>query len=247
MIWIDIVCIAVILILALLGIWRGLLKSIFRLLAWIGALVGAYFSQDLIGETIASLFDINGFMVKLVCICIGFLVPFLILSLVGIALHKFVSSTSISKANRILGGILGALKGCLICFVFLSILHILPVSGVLREARNNSVSYSAYKFSLETMGFSSEEIDLVKVAEEKASKLTKEITDKAVEKATESASQAAKDATDAAAEAAQKAAEDAKQAAKETAKKAKKKYKRIVDEEGDEIEYESNADIPIDE
>lgn len=234
MIWIDIISLVCILILSLIGVWRGLLKSVFRLLAWVGAIVGAYFAQDLIGDTISSIFDISGFTVKLVCICIGFLVPFLLLSLLGLLMHRFVSGTAVSKVNRILGGLLGAFKGCLICFVFLSILHILPVSGVLKDARDNAVSYSAYKFTLEALGYSSDEIDLAKVAEEKASELTKEITDKAVEKAKDAAAQTAEGVKDAAVD-----------ATKNTVKKAKKKIKKKIDE--DEIEYDNEEDIPLDE
>lgn len=234
MIWIDVISIVCIVILTLIGVWRGLLKSVFRLLAWAGAVVGAYFAQDLIGDMVASIFDISGFTVKLVCICIGFLVPFLVLSLLGLLMHRFVSGTAVSKVNRALGGVLGAFKGCLVCFVFLSILHILPVSGVLKEARDNSGSYKTYKFTLESMGYSSEEIDLAKVAEEKASELSKEIADKAVEKAKDAAAQTAEQAKDAAVD-----------ATKDAVKKTKKKIKKKIDD--DDIEYDNEEDIPPEE
>lgn len=254
MIWIDIVCLVCVIVFALLGLWRGLFKSLFRLCAWIGGIIGAYAAQDLLAETISTNLQLSGFTVKLVCICIGFIVPFLGFIFVGHMTNKAVSGTAISKVNRILGTILGIIKAYLACFVFLSILHLLPVTGGLKDARNNSVSYSVYKFSLEVMGFSSKEIDLIGVAEKKATEISKEITNKAVEKAKEEVTQATEEIKKKAEEEAKKvidegapkSVEEAKAKVQEKIKKHRKK-KHVADTEGDEIEYNSEKDIPIDE
>lgn len=229
MIWIDIVCLVCVAIFTLIGIWRGILRSIFKFLAWAGALVGAYLAQSLLAETIATNLELSGFTVKLVCICIGFLIPFLAFSFVGHVVHKAISDTAVNGVNRAFGALLGLLKAVLICFVFLSILHILPVSGGLKDARNESVSYALYKGSLEMMGFSSEEIDLVGVAEKKAEELSKEITDKAVEKAKDAAAQAAEEAKEKAAESAKQAIEGAKEKALNAVDGAKDKANAVVD------------------
>lgn len=203
--WIDIVCLVCVLILTVIGVWRGFLKGLFRVLAWAAAIAGAYFSYDLLGNTIASNLQVGGFAVRIICICLGFLIPFLALFIIGHFFEKSISDTPLGKANRILGGILGLCKGWLICFVFLTILHILPVSGDLRNSRNDANAYSLYKMNIELFGFSSEEVDLVGMAEERASKLSKEITDKAVEKVKETSAQAAEQAKDAAVKAATEA------------------------------------------
>lgn len=52
--WIDIFCLVCVLILTLIGVWRGFLKDLFRLFAWAAALAGAYFAQDLIADTLAT-------------------------------------------------------------------------------------------------------------------------------------------------------------------------------------------------
>ncbi|MCR5377407.1 MAG: CvpA family protein [Fibrobacter sp.] len=247
MIWIDIVCLVCLLVFILIGLWRGMLKSIFRLCAWVGGIVGAYVSQGLLANTIAANLELSGFTVRLVCICIGFIVPFLGFILVGHLTNKAVSGTAVSKVNRILGAFLGFIKAYLLCCVLLTILHILPVSGNLKEARDNSVSYAVYKVTLETMGFSSEEVDLVGIAEKKATELSKEITEKAVEKAKEEATQAAEAVKDSIVDAAKTAADSIKKASQNAAKKVRKKTKRAIDEEGDKIEYDDEDDIPIDE
>lgn len=258
MTWIDIVCLVCIVLFTLLGLWKGMLKSIFRLCAWAGGIFGAYVAQGLLANTIATNLELSPFSVRLVCICIGFLVPFLAFLFMGRLANKAVSGTAISKLNRGLGAFLGAIKAYVVCFVFLSILHILPVTGSFKDSRDNSGSYSLYKWNLEVMGFSSEEVDLVGMAEKKATELSKEITDKAVEKAKEEATQAAEAVKDSFAQAAEAikdsidkaakaAADSATAATKKALKKARKKAKRVVDEEGDEIEYENERDIPIDE
>ena len=227
--WIDIFCLVCILILTLIGIWRGFLKDVFRLVAWAAALAGAYFAQDLLADTIATNLAISGFTVKLVSICIGFLVPFVLLFMIGHFVQKSIANTSAGKLNRILGGILGACKAWVICFMFLSILHILPVSGGLKEARNDAIAYNFYKFNLEVLGFSSDEVDLVGFAEKKASEFSKEITDKAVEKVKETTTQAAEQAKDAAVQAAEDVKDAAVNAAKETTDKAVSTVKEKVE------------------
>ncbi|WP_298770386.1 CvpA family protein [uncultured Fibrobacter sp.] len=202
---IDIVSLILILILMLLGLWRGFLHGIFRLLAWACAIMGAYFAQKLLADFISGLLETSSFSTTLVCICIGFLVPFLVVSFIGHLVSKYTKDTVVGKVDRILGGIFGVIKALLIIFVLLTILHILPFGGIVHETRDASVSYTAYKGTLEMMGYSSEPVDLVGVAERKASAFTKNLTEKASEKA----EAVAKDAADKAADAAKEAVIDA--------------------------------------
>ena len=139
MTWIDIVCLACIVLFTLLGLWKGMLKSIFRLCAWAGGIFGAYVAQGLLANTIATNLELSPFSVRLVCICIGFLVPFLAFLFMGRLANKAVAGTAVSKLNRGLGAFLGAIKAYVVCFVFLSILHILPVTGSFKDSRDNSM------------------------------------------------------------------------------------------------------------
>ncbi|MBO5531447.1 MAG: CvpA family protein [Fibrobacter sp.] len=221
---IDIICLVIILLFTLLGLWHGLLRGIFRLLAWAAAIAGAYFANSLLSEKVAEFLETSDFSATLVCICIGFLVPFLGFLFISHIINKSISGTAAGKADRILGGVFGAIKAILICFVILTILHILPFGGVLHEKRDNALAYSTYKCALKLFGYSTEPVDLVGVAERKASEFTKSLTDRAAEKAnevakeaTEKASEAAKDAIK---EATDKAAESAKEAAKDVIEKA---------------------------
>jgi len=234
--WISIFCLVCVLVFTLIGLWRGFLKDLFRLFAWAAALAGAYFAQDLLAETISTNLEISGFMVSLVCICLGFLVPFITLFMIGHFVQKAVADSPVGKVNRVLGGLLGACKGWVICFIFLSILHILPVSGGLKDTRNEANAYRLYKFNLELLGFSSEEPDLIGMAEQKATELSKEITDKAVEKVKESTAEAAEQAKEAAEKAAKDAVDNAKNAAKDAKNAVKEKADNVVNKSTDKVE-----------
>ncbi|SHK86402.1 membrane protein required for colicin V production [Fibrobacter sp. UWT2] len=206
---IDIVCLIIILFLMLLGLWHGFFRGIFRLIAWASGILGAYFACGLLADFISNTLQASAFSTKLVCMCIGFLVPFLLFLFIGHFLQHITEGTTVGKADRILGGIFGVIKALLICFVLLTILHLFPFGGIIPETRNSAFSYEAYKATIEMMGYSSEPVDLLEVAEKKASEVVKNATDKAAEKAAE----AAKDAAD-------KAVEKATEAAKETVKGA---------------------------
>lgn len=230
MVWIDIVCCIVIVVFALLGLWYGLLKSVFKLVAWVAALLGAYFAYDFFGTFIASNLESSGFTVKIICVCIGFLVPFLLFSFAGYFLHNMIKDTAISKLNRILGAGLGVIKALILCFLFLSVIHLIPASGSLKDSRNRAISYSAYKWSLEVMGFSSEEVDIIDMAEKKAS----EMADSAAEAAQEAVEKEAEKAVEKAKEAAKDAAKGAVESAKTTATEKAKAVGEKVSESGND-------------
>lgn len=220
---IDIVCLVLITLLALIGVWHGLLRGIFRLIAWATAVFGAYLANSLFADSVVENLGCSSFSATIVCLCAGFLVPFLLFLFIGHVVNRAVSDTIVSKLDRILGALFGVVKAVLILSVLLTIMHVLPFGGVIKETRDSAVSYGLYKNGLEAMGISSEPIDLVDVAEKKASEITKKVTDKATEKATEVAKDAADKATVTAKEAASKAVDEAKDAAKAAVKTAAEK------------------------
>ena len=227
---IDIVCLVIILFLMLLGLWQGFFRGIFRLIAWAAGIAGAYFASDLLSDFISSTLQASAFSTKLVCICIGFLVPFLLFLFIGRLLHHLTEGTTVGRVDRILGGIFGVIKALLICFVLLSILHLFPFGGIIPETRDSAFAYEAYKGTLELMGYSSEPVDLLDVAEKKASEVVKNATDKAAEKASEAAKEAAYKATEAAKDAADKAVDAAKDAAKDAVDSLKSSAKDVAKE-----------------
>ncbi|MCQ2123604.1 MAG: CvpA family protein [Fibrobacter sp.] len=220
---IDIVSLALMTLLALIGVWHGLLRGIFRLIAWASAVIGAYLTNAHFANTVVENLGCSNFSATIVCLCIGFLVPFLLFLFIGHVINRAVSDTVVNKFDRILGALFGVVKAVLILFALLTIMHVLPFGGVIKETRDTAVAYKLYQSTLESLGYSSDPIDLVDVAEKKATEFTKNITDKAAEKASEVASEAASRAATAAKDAADKALEEAKDAAKAAVDQTQKK------------------------
>lgn len=225
---IDIICLVIILFLMLLGLWQGFFRGIFRLVAWAGGIVGAYFACDLLSDFISSTLQASAFSTKLVCMCIGFLVPFLLFLFIGRLLNHLTAGTTVGRVDRILGGIFGVIKALLICFVLLTILHLFPFGGIIPETRDTAFAYDAYKGTLELMGYSSQPVNLLEVAEQKASEITKSITDKAAEKTNEVVSDVADKAAEKATEVVKESVKDAVDSLKNAAKDAKEAAKEVA-------------------
>lgn len=224
--WIDITCLTILIIPALIGLYRGFLRSIFRIVAWILGIVGSYCSHLFLSDIIIDNFDISSGVAKIIALILGFVIPFTIAQLVGHFLHTAVSHSFISKPNRILGALFGIIKGLVVCFLLLSIMHILPLKeGAVFNMRETAFAYEAYKESLNWMGYPTEQSKLIQKAEKKAAEISKEITEKATDKAVENAGDFADMAKNAAINAAEKAVEKvvekaSEDAAEKTAKKA---------------------------
>ena len=225
---IDIICLVIILFLMLLGLWQGFFRGIFRLVAWAGGIVGAYFACDLLSDFISSTLQASAFSTKLVCMCIGFLVPFLLFLFIGRLLNHLTQGTTVGRVDRILGGIFGVIKALLICFVLLTILHLFPFGGIIPETRDTAFAYDAYKGTLELMGYSSQPVNLLEVAEQKASEITKSITDKAAEKTSEVVNDVADKAAEKATEVVKESVKDAVDSLKNAAKDAKEAAKEVA-------------------
>lgn len=227
---------------ALVGLYRGFLRSIFRIVAWVLGIAGACCAHLFLSNFVIENFDVSPLMVKPICLIIGFVVPFALAQLAGHFLHSAVNHSIIGKPNRILGFLFGAIKASAILFVILTIVHFLPLKqGMLYEIRETSVSYDAYKGTLDLMGYPTERKVFIKEAEKKAKELTKGITDKATEKAKEGAEEIADKAKTAAENAAENAANKAKEAAVEAADKAIDKVSEKVSEKVDSV---ANKNIP---
>lgn len=230
---IDIVSLVLVAILMLLGLWHGLLRGIFRLLAWFAAVAGAYLANRFFAASVVDV-GFSEFSATVICLCAGFLVPFLALLFASHMINRAVSDTVVGKVDRILGAFFGIIKAVIILAVILSIFHVMPFGGILKETRDNSVSYELYKTALEALGYSTEPVDLVGAAERKASEITENLVNKASAKASEVADKAAEAAKETVDKATEAASEAAQKAAKDATEKAVKQISEKVSSESEE-------------
>ncbi len=121
MTWIDIILLTIFLALLIHGIIIGLVRGVF----------------DIAGIILGYLLAINFSGVIKIPKFLSFLIIFVItviaISLLGRAISKFIHITPLRLIDRILGGLLGFVKGLIICFIFLII--------VLLFQRANRVVY----------------------------------------------------------------------------------------------------------
>jgi membrane protein required for colicin V production len=113
MLWIDWTLLAVLLLSALLGVWRGLVYEVMSVAAWVAAFVlaQAYASQA------AAWLPLQGFTVPLQ-LAAGFAVVFMVSAFVGglVAwlVRHVVESVGLRPVDRVLGAAFGLLRGLLI-------------------------------------------------------------------------------------------------------------------------------------
>lgn len=132
--------ITVALISTALGIWRGMIRTVFGLAAWILGVVGA----PLVGMLIARQFNITGLPVWVLYI-LAFLLTFLVVRLVGALFLKGARSVGLAGVDRMLGAALGIARAGLVILVAAVIAHRLGF------AQSTSWQTAAARPLLETM------------------------------------------------------------------------------------------------
>ena len=149
--WIDIFCGSILLILTGIGIFCGLAKTIVHLIAWIGGAIGVIYASDFLGPFLAENFHFSETTQILLTRVLGFLVPFILLRILGHFINKFIKR-HFSFLNALAGGFLGIIKGLIPCIILLSTLYLLPLSGSLKTQRDTSFAYHAYSYVLQKSG-----------------------------------------------------------------------------------------------
>jgi len=113
MVWIDIVLIIILLILAFHGLIIGIIRSICDIIGILIAYVLAVSFSPMLG------------MPRFVAFLLIFVIIVIGVHILGRIISKAIRSTPLGTIDRLLGGVLGLIKGLVICFVFLLILFLL--------------------------------------------------------------------------------------------------------------------------
>lgn len=116
MIWVDYVLLGIILVSAILSLWRGLVREAISLASWVAALwIAMLFFYDL-GSLLENWIE-NGSIRNVVAFAILFIVTVLIGGLVNYLAGQLVSRTGLSGTDRALGMIFGIGRGIVIVAV----------------------------------------------------------------------------------------------------------------------------------
>jgi membrane protein required for colicin V production len=136
MTWFDYAVLAVLGLSATIGVWRGLVREVFALAAWIAAaLVTMLFAGEVTAWLPASFTaPLVRTVIAVVALFVGVLVA---VSLGGVLVSKLARAVGLSLADRTLGGVFGIARGALILLVLVLAagLTALPKEPFWREAR----------------------------------------------------------------------------------------------------------------
>ena len=113
MVWIDIVIIIIVIGLIIHGIATGLIRSAFDI-------AGLFF-----GYIFAVSYSAAIKIPQVLAFLLIFIGVVLVISIAGRIVSKLVHVTPIGIIDRILGGVLGLIKGVVICFVFLLVVMLI--------------------------------------------------------------------------------------------------------------------------
>jgi len=126
MVWIDWALLAVLLLSALLGLWRGLVYEVISVAGWVAAFVLA---QAYASEAAAWL-PMDGFSAPLQ-LAAGFAVVFLLAAfaggLVAWMVKKLVESVGLRPVDRVLGGAFGLVRGTVILLGLAVVVSMTPL------------------------------------------------------------------------------------------------------------------------
>lgn len=126
MIWIDYAIITVVLISAIFGLFRGLVKEAFALLTWVVAIgVGLHYSRDfavLLQNTISypSARIAAAFIIL-------FLMTLILGSLISFILNHLIETTGLTGTDRLLGMLFGIARGAVVVAVIVLLAGVTPL------------------------------------------------------------------------------------------------------------------------
>jgi membrane protein required for colicin V production len=136
MTWFDYGVLAVLGVSAVLGIWRGLLREVFALAAWIAATVAAI----LFGAQAAALLPATfatPLVRSIIAVAVLFVVVLMTVSLGGMLVSRLARAVGLTLADRTLGAVFGVARGALILLVLVLAagLTALPGEPFWRQAK----------------------------------------------------------------------------------------------------------------
>ena len=115
---VDVVILIVTGISCLFGLWRGFVREVLSLVAWVAALIVARVYSDAFGPLLGS-WIVSETMQRVFAFAVLFIATLLVGALVNHLVAKLIDLSGLKLTDRLLGGVFGIARGVVILMVFL--------------------------------------------------------------------------------------------------------------------------------
>lgn len=117
----DYVVLAIVLVSVVISIWRGLVREVVSILAWIAAIwVAIRYTVPLADTVLASAIS-NPSARYATAFVVVFIGTVFVLELIGVLLAKLMRAAGLAFADRLLGAVFGVARGALLAWVLVLI------------------------------------------------------------------------------------------------------------------------------
>jgi membrane protein required for colicin V production len=126
MIWVDYVIIGIIVLSAVIGLARGLIREVLALAVWIAALLAAWFFYRPVAEQLTPWLETPSLRMgaAVVLIVLGVLI---VGAIIGWVLSVLVDKTGLTGTDRLLGMVFGAGRGAVVVALLVFLASLTPV------------------------------------------------------------------------------------------------------------------------
>jgi len=131
--WLDIAVIVIAAVFGLLGLWQGIIKAVFGL----GGLIGGIALAGHCYQSFAMALSPDGAIwAKIAAYAIILVATLVIVSVIGWVVARLVHFTVLGWADRLVGFILGAGIGCMLCAAVLAVMskYVPGAEGVISQS-----------------------------------------------------------------------------------------------------------------
>jgi membrane protein required for colicin V production len=123
----DVLLILFLMVFALLGAWRGAVREIFSVLAWILGVVCAWLYAERFADAFASKNDL--LLGQIIAFLVVFAATFITVALTGFIVRKFLLSAELGNGDRFVGSLVGVLRGLVLTVVMVLVAGITSLPG----------------------------------------------------------------------------------------------------------------------
>ena len=126
MIWVDYAILAIIGLSALISIWRGLIREVLSLLAWILAILVAVTFMRPLADLLTPFISVPSARLIIAFVAL-FIATLLCGAIINLIIAKLVMSSGLSGTDRVLGIVFGVARGALVVGVLVLIARLTPL------------------------------------------------------------------------------------------------------------------------